>query len=393
MQYLSYSAKVIAFESPLSTIWNYIMRIGLPKEIKDNESRVGMTPGAVKALTKRGHKVLVEKSAGVESSISDEEYQAAGADIVPYAEDAWSADMVVKVKEPIATEYNYLRQDLILFTYLHLASDKPLTEALLASGTTGIAYETVQTANGQLPLLTPMSEVAGRMATQVGATYLQKSHGGRGVLMGGVPGVAPANVVILGAGIVGTNAARVAVGLGAHVTVLDISHDRLKYLDDIYRGHLQTRISDEYNIEDVICEADLVIGAVLIPGGRAPWLITRNMLPTMRKGSVIVDVAVDQGGCVETTRATTHSNPTFEIDGVVHYCVANMPGAVPRTSTFALNNQTAVYTLHLANEGLDAVRKDTALQLGLNTYQGAITHPAVAEAFVLNYSNPLSALA
>ena len=393
MQYLSYSAKVIAFESPLSTIWNYIMRIGLPKEIKDNESRVGMTPGAVKALTKRGHKVLVEKSAGVESSISDEEYQAAGADIVPYAEDAWSADMVVKVKEPIASEYNYLRQDLILFTYLHLASDKPLTEALLASGTTGIAYETVQTANGQLPLLTPMSEVAGRMATQVGATYLQKSHGGRGVLMGGVPGVAPANVVILGAGIVGTNAARVAVGLGAHVTVLDISHDRLKYLDDIYRGHLQTRISDEYNIEDVICEADLVIGAVLIPGGRAPWLITRNMLPTMRKGSVIVDVAVDQGGCVETTRATTHSNPTFEIDGVVHYCVANMPGAVPRTSTFALNNQTAVYTLHLANEGLDAVRKDTALQLGLNTYQGAITHPAVAEAFVLNYSNPLSALA
>jgi len=393
MQYLSYSAKVIAFESPLSTIWNYIMRIGLPKEIKDNESRVGMTPGAVKALTKRGHKVLVEKSAGVESSISDEEYQAAGADIVPYAEDAWSADMVVKVKEPIAAEYNYLRQDLILFTYLHLASDKPLTEALLASGTTGIAYETVQTANGQLPLLTPMSEVAGRMATQVGATYLQKSHGGRGVLMGGVPGVAPANVVILGAGIVGTNAARVAVGLGAHVTVLDISHDRLKYLDDIYRGHLQTRISDEYNIEDVICEADLVIGAVLIPGGRAPWLITRNMLPTMRKGSVIVDVAVDQGGCVETTRATTHSNPTYEIDGVVHYCVANMPGAVPRTSTFALNNQTAVYTLHLANEGLDAVRKDTALQLGLNTYQGAITHPAVAEAFVLNYSNPLSALA
>ena len=393
MQYLSYSAKVIAFESPLSTIWNYIMRIGLPKEIKDNESRVGMTPGAVKALTKRGHKVLVEKSAGVESSISDEEYQAAGADIVPYAEDAWSADMVVKVKEPIAAEYNYLRQDLILFTYLHLASDKPLTEALLASGTTAIAYETVQTANGQLPLLTPMSEVAGRMATQVGATYLQKSHGGRGVLMGGVPGVAPANVVILGAGIVGTNAARVAVGLGAHVTVLDISHDRLKYLDDIYRGHLQTRISDEYNIEDVICEADLVIGAVLIPGGRAPWLITRNMLPTMRKGSVIVDVAVDQGGCVETTRATTHSNPTYEIDGVVHYCVANMPGAVPRTSTFALNNQTAVYTLHLANEGLDAVRKDTALQLGLNTYQGAITHPAVAEAFVLNYSHPLSALA
>ncbi len=264
------------------------MRIGLPKEIKDNENRVGMTPGAVKALTRRGHQVLVQTGAGAGSSLSDEEYLSAGAEIVPYAEDAWAAQMVVKVKEPIASEYQYLRPDLILFTYLHLASDKPLTDALLASGTTGIAYETVQTGTGQLPLLTPMSEVAGRMATQVGATYLQKSHGGRGVLMGGVPGVAPANVVILGAGIVGTNAARVAVGLGAQVTVLDISHDRLKYLDDIYRGQLQTRISDEYNIEEVICEADLVIGAVLIPGGRAPWLITRNMLPTMPKGSSLL---------------------------------------------------------------------------------------------------------
>ena len=368
------------------------MRIGLPKEIKDNENRVGMTPGAVKALTRRGHQVLVQSGAGVGSSLSDEEYQSAGAAIVPYAEDAWAAEMVVKVKEPIASEYQYLRSDLILFTYLHLASDKTLTEALLASGATGIAYETVQTGSGQLPLLTPMSEVAGRMATQVGATYLQKSHGGRGVLMGGVPGVAPANVAILGAGIVGTNAARVAVGLGAQVTVLDISHDRLKYLDDIYRGQLQTRISDEYNIEDVICEADLVIGAVLIPGGRAPWLITRNMLPTMRKGSVIVDVAVDQGGCVETTRATTHSNPTYEVDGVLHYCVANMPGAVPRTSTFALNNQTAVYTLHLANEGLNAVRKDKALQYGLNTYRGSLTYAAVAEAFGLEHVDPIKAL-
>ncbi|MFA5924871.1 MAG: alanine dehydrogenase [Methylococcaceae bacterium] len=368
------------------------MLIGLPKEIKDNENRVGLTPGAVKALTRRGHQVLVQSGAGVGSSLSDEEYQSAGAEIVLYAEDAWAAQMVVKVKEPIASEYKYLRPDLILFTYLHLASDKPLTDALLASGTTGIAYETVQTETGQLPLLTPMSEVAGRMATQVGATYLQKSHGGRGVLMGGVPGVAPANVVILGAGIVGTNAARVAVGLGAQVTVLDISHDRLKYLDDIYRGQLQTRISDEYNIEDVIYEADLVIGAVLIPGGRAPWLITRDMLPAMRKGSVIVDVAVDQGGCVETTHATTHSNPTYEIDGVVHYCVANMPGAVPRTSTFALNNQTAVYTLHLANEGLDAVRKNQALQYGLNTYHGKVTYPAVAEAFGLKCTEPLQAL-
>ena len=368
------------------------MRIGLPKEIKDNESRVGMTPGAVKTLTKRGHKVLVQAGAGVESAISDEEYQAAGAFIVPYAEDAWAAEMIVKVKEPIASEYQYLRQVLILFTFLYLASDKLLTEALLASGTTGIAYETVQTVNGQLPLLTPMSEVAGRMATQVGATYLQKSHGGRGVLMGGVPGVVPANVIILGAGIVGTNAARVAVGFGAQVTVLDISHDRLKYLDDIYRGQLQTRISDEYNIEEVICEADLVIGAVLIPGGRAPWLIARNMLPTMRKGSVIVDVAVDQGGCVETTRATTHSNPTYEIDGVVHYCVANMPGAVPRTSTFALNNQTARYTLQLANEGLNAVLKDPALQYGLNTYRGTLTYAAVANAFNFEHADPLKAL-
>jgi alanine dehydrogenase len=368
------------------------MLIGLPKEIKDNENRVGLTPGAVKALTRRGHRVLVQSGAGEGSSLADEEYLSAGAEIVTHAEDAWAAQLVVKVKEPIAAEYQYLRQDLILFTYLHLASDKLLTDALLASGTTGIAYETVQTETGQLPLLTPMSEVAGRMATQVGATYLQKSHGGRGILMGGVPGVAPANVVILGAGIVGTNAARVAVGLGAQVTVLDISHDRLKYLDDIYRGQLQTRISDEYNIEDVVYEADLVIGAVLIPGGRAPCLITRDMLPAMRKGSVIVDVAVDQGGCVETTHATTHSNPTYEIDGIVHYGVANMPGAVPRTSTFALNNQTAVYILNLANEGMDAIRKNQALQYGLNTYQGKVTYPAVAEAFALKFTEPVQAL-
>ncbi|MDO9267968.1 MAG: alanine dehydrogenase [Methylobacter sp.] len=369
------------------------MLIGLPKEIKDNENRVGLTPGSVKALTRRGHQVLVQSGAGEGSSLSDQEYQSAGGQIVPYAEDAWAADMVVKVKEPIASEYHYLRQDLLLFTYLHLASDKALTEALLASGTTGIAYETVQTEDGSLPLLIPMSEVAGRMATQAGATYLQKSHGGRGVLIGGVPGVAPANVVILGGGIVGTNAARVAVGLGAQVTVLDISHARLKYLDDIYRGQLQTRISNESTIEELLDTADLVIGAILIHGGRAPWLITRNMLPTMRKGSVIVDVAVDQGGCVETTRPTTHSHPTYEIDGVVHYCVANMPGAVPRTSTFALNNQTAGYALRLANEGLDAVRKDTALQYGLNTYRGAVTYPAVAETFGLKYTDPLQALA
>jgi len=368
------------------------MLIGLPKEIKDNENRVGMTPGTVKALTKRGHKVRVESGAGVGSTLSDEEYQLAGAEIVPFPEDAWAAEMVVKVKEPVASEYQYLRQDLILFTYLHLASDRPLTDALLAAGTTGIAYETVQTADGKLPLLVPMSEVAGRMATQVGATYLQKSHGGRGVLMGGVPGVAPANVAILGGGIVGTNAARVAVGLGAQVTVLDVSHDRLKYLDDIYRGQLQTRMSDDYNIEQAIFEADLVIGAVLIPGARAPWLVTRDMLPQMRKGSVIVDVAVDQGGCIETTRPTTHSHPTYEIDGIVHYCVANMPGAVPRTSTFALNNQTAVYTLLLANEGIDAARKNPSVQHGLNTHHGYLTYAAVAEAFGLKYTHAAQAL-
>jgi len=368
------------------------MIIGLPKEIKDNENRVGMTPGAVKALTRRGHRVLVQRGAGDASLLHDEEYVLAGAEIVPHAADAWAAQMVVKVKEPVASEYGFLRSDLILFTYLHLAADRELTDALLASGTTGIAYETVQMPSGKLPLLTPMSEVAGRMATQVGATYLQKNHGGRGVLMGGVPGVAPASVAILGGGVVGANAARVAVGLGAQVTVLDINHERLTYLDDIYRGQLQTRVSDEYNIEDIVYEADLVIGAVLIPGGRAPWLITREMLSSMRKGSVIVDVAVDQGGCIETTRATTHSRPTYEVDGVVHYCVANMPGAVPRTSTFALTNETTVYTLRLANEGLDALQNNPPLMHGLNTYRGKLTYDAVAQAFDLPYTKPMQAL-
>ena len=368
------------------------MLIGLPKEIKDNENRVGMTPAVVSSLTQQGHRVLVQSGAGFGSALSDEEYQAVGAEIVATAQEAWAAQMVVKVKEPIAAEYGYLRDDLILFTCLHLASDKPLIEALIKSGTTGIAYETVQTSNGQLPLLIPMSEVAGRMATQVGATCLQKNHGGRGVLMGGVTGVAPANVVILGGGIVGTNAARIAVGMGAQVTVLDVSHERLKYLDDIYRGQLQTRTSNEFNIKEAVYQADLVIGAVLITGGRAPHLITRDMLPNMRKGAVIVDVAVDQGGCIETTHATTHSNPTYEIDGIVHYCVANMPGAVPRTSTFALNNATAPYTLQIANQGLDAVRNNPALQHGLNTHRGLLTYEAVANTFALPYTAPLQAL-
>ncbi|MFZ2725586.1 MAG: alanine dehydrogenase [Methylococcaceae bacterium] len=367
------------------------MQIGLPKEIKDNENRVGMTPATVSSLVQQGHSVLVQSGAGEGSFLSDADYQTAGATIVTTAAEAWSAQLVVKVKEPIEQEYQYFREDLILFTYLHLASNKPLVDALVNSGVSAIAYETVEQ-NGQLPLLTPMSEVAGRMATQVGATYLQKTYGGRGVLMGGVPGVAPANVAILGAGIVGMNAARIAVGLGARVTVLDISHERLKYLDDSYRGQLQTRHSDDYTIKEVIAQADLIIGAVLIAGRRAPRLITRTMLAGIPKGAVIVDVAVDQGGCVETIKATTHSNPSYEVDGIVHYGVANMPAAVPRTSTFALNHQTSSYILQLANQGLAALTTNIALQKGLNTYRGLITYQAVAESFDLTYTQAAEAL-
>jgi alanine dehydrogenase len=369
------------------------MRIGLPKEIKDGENRVGLTPGAVKALTRRGHHVLVETGAGMGSFLGDDEYRTAGAEIVPRAADAWAAEMVVKVKEPIPSEYHYLRAGQLLFTYLHLAADRQLTDALLSSGITAIAYETVQTGEGKLPLLMPMSEVAGRMATQVGASYLERHHGGRGVLLGGVPGVAPANVTILGGGTVGTNAAKVALGMGAQVTVLDVNHDRLQYLDDIFQGRLQTRTSNDYSVEQAVFNADLVIGAVLIPGGRAPLLVTRAMLPQMRQGAVIVDVAVDQGGCIETTRVTTHSDPIYIIDGIVHYGVANMPGAVPRTSTFALVNQTMSYALSIANAGLDAIRQSEPLLHGLNAHEGKLTHQAVAEAFALPYVEPEVALA
>ncbi len=368
------------------------MIIGLPKEVKDSENRVGLTTGAVRSLTRRGHQILVQSGAGDGSAISDEEYVAAGAEIVPTAADAWGAQMVVKVKEPVASEYGFLRKDLLLFTYLHLAADRTLTERLLDAGTTAVAYETVQTADGRLPLLMPMSEVAGRMATQVGAAYLQRNNGGRGVLLGGVPGVAPGRVAILGGGIVGTNAAKMALGLGAHVTVLDMSHNRLQYLDDVFHGQLETRTSNEANIEEAVFAADLVIGAVLIPGSRAPWLVTRDMLPHMKKNSVIVDVSVDQGGCVETSHPTTHSNPTFEIDEVVHYCVANMPGAVPRTSTFALTNQTLPYALQLADKGLDAIRTSVPLQNGLNTHACQLTYQAVAQAFGMSYVDPLTAL-
>jgi len=367
------------------------MKIGVPKEIKTLENRVAMTPGGVESLTKRGHEVLVERGAGIGSGLSDAEYEAAGAKMVS-VDEAWGAEMVVKVKEPIAPEYKYLRPDLILFTYLHLAADETLTKAMLDSGVTGIAYETVQTDDGALPLLVPMSEVAGRMATQEGAKYLEKSFGGRGVLLGGVPGVQPADVVIIGGGTVGINAAKIAVGMGARVTILDVNHARLQYLDDVFGGRLVTLTSNEANIKEAIQYADVLVGAVLIPGAKAPHLVTREMLPLMKEGAVIVDVAVDQGGCVETIKPTTHAEPTYVIDGVVHYGVANMPGAVPRTSTFALTNQTLPYALELAEKGLTALSENLALLKGLNTHHGKLTYAAVAEAFGLPYTPPEEAL-
>ncbi|BDQ33967.1 alanine dehydrogenase [Pseudodesulfovibrio portus] len=368
------------------------MIIGIPKEIKTLENRVAMTPGAVESLVRFGHEVVVEAGAGLGSGLTDEEYISAGAKMVSAA-DAWGAQMVIKVKEPLESEYKYLRKGLLLFTYLHLAAAESLTAALLESGTNSVAYETVKSADGTLPLLTPMSEVAGRMATQVGAHYLEKTQGGQGILLGGVPGVSPAEVLVLGGGVVGTNAARIAMGMGARVTILDLSHQRLQYLDDVFQGRITTMMSTEPNIRQMIQQADLVIGAVLLPGAKAPNLITRDMLPMMKKGSVIVDVAVDQGGCIETTHATTHDNPVYEIDGVVHYGVANMPGAVPRTSTFALVNQTAPYALRLAAKGLDALKDDPGLALGLNTWNGKLTCPAVGEAFGIDSLTPEEALA
>ena len=367
------------------------MRIGVPKEIKPMEFRVAMTPGGVESLVRRGHEVLVERGAGVGSGMPDAEYAAAGARMVS-AEEAWGAELVVKVKEPLPSEYRYLRSGLVLFTYLHLAASRELTEAMLASGVTGIAYETVQLPDGSLPLLVPMSEVAGRMATQVGAYYLERPLGGRGILLGGVPGVAPASVVILGGGTVGSNAAKIALGMGAQVYVLDVNHQRLQYLDDVFGGRLVTLTSTEANLKKAVQFADLLIGAVLIPGAKAPKLVTREMVATMKEGAVIVDVAVDQGGCVETIRPTTHDAPTYLVDGVVHYGVANMPGAVPRTSTFALTNQTLPYVLKLAEKGLDALKEDPALLKGLNVHAGRLTHPAVARAFGLEATPPEAAL-
>jgi len=356
------------------------MIIGVPKEIKILENRVAMTPAGVEALVRRGHKVLVEENAGMGSGLDNQRYVQAGAQLVS-AKKAWEAEMVIKVKEPIPVEYQYLRNDLLLFTYLHLAAERKLTEALLSAGTTAIAYETVQTDNGHLPLLTPMSEVAGRMATQVGAHYLETHQGGRGMLLGGVPGVSPATVVVLGGGVVGTNAAKIAMGMGARVIIMDLNHDRLQYLDDVFQGRMTTMSSNEANIRYYLKEVDLLIGAVLIPGAKAPSLVTRDMLAFMKNGSVIVDVDVDQGGCVETIKATTHDNPTYVVDGVVHYGVANMPGAVPHTSTFALVNQTVPYAMKLAEYGFSALSQDRSLARGLNCYRGKLTCGAVGEAF------------
>jgi alanine dehydrogenase len=367
--------------------------VGLPKEIKDNEYRVGLTPAGVRALTDAGHKVIVQKSAGEGSGFEDNLYQRAGAQIIESADDVWAqADMIVKVKEPIQPEYHRMREGQLLFTYLHLAPDKKLTDELLTRKVIGIAYETITDRRGGLPLLTPMSEVAGRMAIQVGAHYLEKMSGGRGILLGGVPGVPAARVVIIGGGVVGTNAAKIAVGMGAHVTIIDNNVDRLRELDDIFLSKISTLASSAYMIHDAISQADLIVGAVLVPGASAPKLITRSMLKDVPNGAVIVDVAVDQGGCIETTHPTTHSDPTYYVEGVLHYCVANMPGAVPRTSTFALTNATLPYAVKLANKGfLRAISSDEGLEAGVNTYSGHCTYEAVAVSQGLEYT-PLEKL-
>ena len=357
------------------------MIIGVPKEIKDNEARVGVTPAGVKALTEAGHTVLVEALAGAQSGFPDDEYSHAGAEIVAEAANVWSrAETIVKVKEPIEREYAFFREGLVLFTYLHLAPLPELTARLLDAKVIGIAYETVRDRAGTLPLLTPMSEVAGRMSVQVGATYLEKERGGLGILLGGVPGVPPARVTILGGGVVGTNAAKIALGMGAKTTLLDVNLNRLRELDDIFGGRLATLASNSYNLAHATREADLVIGGVLIPGATAPRIVTRAMVSAMKNGAVIVDVAIDQGGCIETAKPTSHSNPSYVVDGVVHYCVTNMPGAVPHTSTLALTNSTFPYLARIANLGArQALRQDAGLAEGLNTWLGTLTCRGVAE--------------
>ena len=358
------------------------MIVGIPTEVKKHEYRVGIVPAGVRALVNNNHKVIIQKGAGVGSGITDEDYQVAGAQILDTAREVYDqAEMIMKVKEPLPEEYELLRDGQLLYTYLHLAPAPELTKALLERKVIGIAYETIQLDDGSLPLLTPMSEIAGRMSIQVGAYYLQKEQGGRGVLLGGVPGVLPGNVAILGGGTVGSNAAKMAVGIGAKVTILDVNLERLRYLDDIFGSRIVTLMSNSQNIENVVTRADLVIGAVLIPGARAPELITRQMLSGMKKGAVMVDVAVDQGGCIETIHPTYHDNPTYEVDGIIHYGVANMPGAVARTSTFALSNTTLPYAIKLANMGWKAaVREDNSLLKGVNVVEGNLVYQPVGEA-------------
>ncbi len=365
------------------------MRIGVPKEIKNNENRVAMTPSGVVHLTKAGHEIFIEKGAGSGSGFADSEYAEAGATLVEGAAKAWSMEMVIKVKEPVPSEYPYFREGLILFTYLHLAPEPELTEALLKAKVIGIAYETVRTANGALPLLTPMSEVAGRMASQIGAQFLEKLKGGKGILLGGVPGVKSGKVTIVGGGVAGTNAAKIALGLGAQVTILDINPDRLRELDDLFGGRIATLTSTPYNIAQAVKEADLVVGAVLIPGAKAPKLVTEEMIKSMEPGSVVVDVAIDQGGIFETTdRITTHDDPVYMKHGVVHYAVANMPGAVPRTSTIALTNATVPYALQIASKGYKKACLDNLeLLKGINTLHGMVTYKAVAVAQGLEYAD------
>jgi len=369
------------------------MKIGLPKEIKDNEYRVGLTPAGVNALVNAGHEVFVQKSAGEGSGFPDEQYVKAGGKLLNTADEVWqTGDMIVKVKEPIAPEYPRMREDQLLFTYLHLAPELELTKQMMDRKVTGVAYETITDHNGKLPLLTPMSEVAGRMSVQVGATYLEKMNGGKGILLGGVPGVPAANVMIIGGGVVGTEAAKMAVGLGARVTILDRDLNRLRQLDDIFLSKVQTMASSRYAIEEAIAHSDLVIGAVLVVGAAAPKLVTRDTLKLVPQGAVLVDVAVDQGGCFETTHATTHSNPTYYEEGVLHYCVANMPGAVPRTSTFALTNATLPYAIALAGKGFErAIAEDAGLKEGVNTYAGKCTYEAVATSQNIEYT-PLDSL-
>ncbi len=371
------------------------MIIGVPKEIKDNESRVALTPHGALELVNRGHTVITERNSGVESGFSDDSYLEVGCRIVDTPKEVFDAvEMVVKVKEPQPAEIALCRQDMTMFTYFHFAADEKLTRDFAATGATAIAYETIMLEDGSLPLLVPMSEVAGRMAAQEGAKYLERAFGGSGILLGGVPGVKPATVTVIGGGVVGTNAAKIAAGFGADVYLLDNNLQRLRYLDDVMPKNVHTLYSNKYNLTELLPETDLLIGAVLIVGAKAPKLVTRDMLKLMKQRSVIVDVSVDQGGCIETCKPTTHANPTFVVEGVVHYCVANMPGAVPFTSTIALTNATIPYTLKLANQGpIEALKSDPALLQGLNTYKRQITHKGVADAFGIDYIAPETALA